>query len=88
MRRIGLAGGAAYFFETFAFAALAQAAGLLGATALAAYTMLHNIEATVFMIALGLSVATAVRVGQAVGARRPRTRRGSSGSPASPPRWG
>jgi len=67
MRRIGLAGGAAYFFETFAFATLAQAAGLIGATALAAYTVLHNIEAVVFMIALGLSVATAVRVGQAVG---------------------
>ncbi len=71
MRRIGLAGGAAYFFETFAFAALAQAAGLIGATALAAYSVLHNIEATVFMIALGLSVATAVRVGQAVGRGEP-----------------
>jgi MATE family multidrug resistance protein len=68
MRRIGLAGGAAYFFETVAFAAMAQAAGLLGATALAAYTILHNVETTVFMIALGLSVATAVRVGQAAGA--------------------
>jgi len=68
MRRIGLAGGAAYFFETFAFAVLAQAAGLLGATPLAAYTILHNIEALVFMVALGLSVATAVRIGQAAGA--------------------
>ena len=68
MRRIGLAGGASYFFETFAFAALAQAAGLLGATPLAAYTVLHNVEAMVFMIALGISVATAVRVGQAAGA--------------------
>ncbi len=68
MRRIGLAGGAAYFFETFAFAALAQAAGLISPTALAAYTILHNIEATVFMIALGISVATAVRVGQSAGA--------------------
>ncbi len=67
MRRIGLAGGAAYFFETFAFAALAQTAGLIGATALAAYTILHNIESIVFMIALGISVATAVRVGQALG---------------------
>ena len=47
---------------------LAQAAGLLGATALAAYTILHNIEAMVFMIALGLSVGTAVRIGQAAGA--------------------
>jgi multidrug resistance protein, MATE family len=69
MRRIGVAGGAAYFFETFAFAALAQVAGLLGPTPLAAYTILHNIESLVFMLALGLSVATAVRVGQAAGAR-------------------
>ena len=68
MRRIGMAGGAAYFFETVAFAALAQMAGLLGPTPLAAYTILHNIEALVFMIALGVSVATAVRVGQAAGA--------------------
>jgi MATE family multidrug resistance protein len=68
MRRIGLAGGAAYFFETVAFATLAQAAGLLGPTPLAAYTILHNIESLVFMVALGLSVATAVRIGQAAGA--------------------
>jgi len=68
MRRIGFAGGAAYFFETLAFASLAQAAGLLGASALAAYTILHNIEALVFMTALGLSVATAVRIGRAAGA--------------------
>jgi MATE family multidrug resistance protein len=71
MRRIGLAGGAAYLFETVAFATLAQAAGLLGPTPLAAYTVLHNIEALVFMIALGVSVATAVRVGQAAGAGDP-----------------
>lgn len=68
MRRIGIAGGAAYFFETVAFATLAQAAGLLGATALAAYTILHNIEAMVFMVALGISVGTAVRIGQSAGA--------------------
>ncbi len=68
MRRIGLAGGAAYFFETAAFATMAQAAGLLGETPLAAYTILHNVETTVFMISLGISVGTAVRVGQAAGA--------------------
>jgi multidrug resistance protein, MATE family len=68
MRRIGVASGAAYFFETFAFASLAQAAGLIGPTALAAYTILHNVEATVFMIALGISVGTAVRVGHSAGA--------------------
>lgn len=68
MRRIGLAGGAAYFFETAAFATMAQAAGLLGERSLAAYTILHNVETTVFMVALGISVGTAVRVGQAAGA--------------------
>ena len=75
MRRIGFAGGAAYFFETVAFAALAQAAGLLGATALAAYTILHNIEPLVFMVALGLSVAH--RGADRPGRRRRRPRRGA-----------
>lgn len=68
MRRLGLAGGTAYFLETMAFATMAQAAGLLGERPLAAYSILHNIEATVFMVALGLSVGTAVRIGQAAGA--------------------
>lgn len=65
--RIGLAAAAAYFFETFAFAALGQFAGLLGAQALAAYSIAHNLEAAIFMVALGLSVAAAVRVGGAFG---------------------
>lgn len=67
MRRIGLAGGASYFLETMAFATMVQAAGLLGEAPLAAYSILHNIETTVFMVALGLSVATSVQVGQAAG---------------------
>jgi MATE family multidrug resistance protein len=71
MRRIGVAAGAAYFFETFAFATLVQAAGLLGTAPLAAYTILHNVEAMVFMVALGISVATAVQVGHAAGAGEP-----------------
>lgn len=69
MRRIGMAGGASFLFETMAFATMAQAAGLLGDTPLAAYSILHNVETTVFMIALGLSVGAAVRIGQAAGAR-------------------
>ena len=69
MRRIGFAGGAAYFFETVAFASLSQAAGLLGTGALTAYSILHNVESTVFMVALGLSVATSVQVGRAAGRR-------------------
>jgi MATE family multidrug resistance protein len=51
-----------------AFATMVQAAGLLGEAPLAAYSILHNIETTVFMVALGLSVGTAVQIGQAAGA--------------------
>lgn len=68
MRRIGVAGGASYFLETMAFATMVQAAGLLGETPLAAYSILHSIETTVFMVALGLSVGAAIRIGQAAGA--------------------
>ena len=82
MRRIGFAGGAAYFFETVAFATLAQAAGLLGATALAAYTILHNIEAMVFMVALGLSVGDRGPDRPGGRRRRPPPRRASPASPA------
>ncbi|MEO1421666.1 MAG: MATE family efflux transporter [Pseudomonadota bacterium] len=70
IRTIGLAGAAAYFFETFAFSALNQAAGLIGTSALAAYSIAHNVESTVFMIAIGLSVASAVRVGSYAGQGR------------------
>jgi MATE family multidrug resistance protein len=70
MRRLGYAAGLSVFFETSAFGALTQMAGLLGPTALAAYSIAHNLEATVFMVALGLSVATGVRVGGAMGAGR------------------
>jgi MATE family multidrug resistance protein len=68
LRLLGLASGAAYLFETMAFASLAQVAGLISPEALAAYSIAHQVEATVFMVALGLAVATSVRVGQARGA--------------------
>lgn len=71
MRRLGYAAGLSVFFETSAFGVLTQMAGWLGPVPLAAYSIGHNIEATVFMIALGLSVATGVRVGTAIGTRRP-----------------
>ncbi len=70
MRRLGFAAGLSVFFETSAFGALAQMAGLLGPTAAAAYAIAHNLEATVFMVALGLGVATGVQVGAAFGAGR------------------
>jgi MATE family multidrug resistance protein len=68
MRRLGYAAGLSVFFETSALGALTQMAGWLGPVALAAYSIAHNAETTVFMVALGLSVATGVRVGRATGA--------------------
>ena len=88
MRRIGLAGGAAYFFETFAFASLAQAAGLLGADP--ARRLHHPAQHR------GAGVHDRARpVGRDRGARRPGgrrratpPRRASPASPAWPPPWG
>ncbi|MEO1001257.1 MAG: MATE family efflux transporter, partial [Pseudomonadota bacterium] len=67
MRVIGLASGAAFAFETMAFAALNQVAGLISEEALIAYTIAHSVQSLIFMIALGLSVAAGVRVGAALG---------------------
>jgi MATE family multidrug resistance protein len=68
MRRLGIAAGLSNGFETIGFAAMMMIAGTLGTAALDAYSISHNLVATVFMIGLGLSVATGVRVGQAAGA--------------------
>lgn len=70
LRGIGLAGGAAGFFETAAFASLAQAAGLAGPSVLAAYSIAHSAESLVFMTALGLATAAGVKVGAEMGAGR------------------
>lgn len=67
MRRLGMAAGAAVFFETISFAVLAQFAGILGEEDLAAYSVAHNVEAIAFMIALGVASATGVLVANAYG---------------------
>lgn len=68
MRKLGLSAGLSNGFETIGFAALAMMAGWLGTLPLDAYAISHNVVATVFMIGLGLAVATGVRVGNAAGA--------------------
>ncbi len=68
MRRLGLSAGLSNGFETIGFAAMMMIAGTLGTGALDAYSISHNLVATAFMIGLGLSVATGVRVGLAAGA--------------------
>ncbi|MEO1494146.1 MAG: MATE family efflux transporter [Pseudomonadota bacterium] len=68
MRRLGLSAGLSNGFETIGFAAMTLVAGTLGIAALDAYSISHNLVSTLFMIGLGLAVATGVRVGQAKGA--------------------
>lgn len=66
-RKIGYASAISIMAESVAFATLAIMAGWLGAAAVAAYSIAHNVLATMFMVALGLGSATAVRVGYAHG---------------------
>ncbi len=68
MRRLGMSAGLSNGFETIGFAAMMMIAGTLGTAALDAYSISHNLVSTVFMVGLGLSVATGVRVGLAAGA--------------------
>lgn len=68
MRKLGASAGLSNGFETIGFAAMTMFAGTLGVAALGAYSISHNLVSTVFMVGLGLAVATGVRVGQATGA--------------------
>lgn len=69
VRRIGYAGGVAIGLETTAHTALMMIAGLLGPVPIAAYSIAYNVEATLFMAALGIGAATAVLVGNGWGKR-------------------
>jgi len=71
MRKLGMSAGLSNGFETVGFAALTMFAGQLGALPLAAYSLAHNLMAMVFMVGLGLAVATGVRVGIEMGRGRP-----------------
>jgi MATE family multidrug resistance protein len=55
--------------EHAAFFAAATFAGWLGAVPLAAYQIVVNTMGLIYMLAIGLATATAVRVGNAVGRR-------------------
>ena len=71
-RRIGFGAGASNFFEVAAFSSMNIIAGWVGGLAVAAWAIVLNVAAIVFMVPLGLSTGAAVRVGQAYGARNPR----------------
>jgi MATE family multidrug resistance protein len=68
-RRIGYAAGISFFVEGGAFSALSIIAGWLGAVQVAAWAVVLNVAAIIFMFPLGLGTATAVLVGRAYGAR-------------------
>jgi multidrug resistance protein, MATE family len=66
---IGIPVGLQYFAEVSAFSGAAIMMGILGPTPLAAHQICLNAVAVAFMIPLGIGSASAVRTGQAIGAR-------------------
>lgn len=66
-RAIGYGSAGSQSSESAAFLAMMVFAGMLGATEVAAYSIVINLIGLVFMIAVGIGTATAVRVGQAHG---------------------
>jgi len=70
-RRVGYGAGASYFAESMAFAAMSFVAGRLATLDVAAWSIVINLAAVVFMGPLGIANATSVLVGRAHGARDP-----------------
>jgi MATE family multidrug resistance protein len=71
LRGIGYAASASYFIEAGAFGAMSIIAGWLGALSVAAWAIVLNMAAVIFMVPLGLATATGVFVGRAYGAGNP-----------------
>ena len=68
-RRIGFGAGISNFFEVASFASMNVIAGWIGGLAVAAWAIVLNVAAIVFMVPLGLATGAAVLVGRAYGAR-------------------
>lgn len=66
--KIGAGAGASYFIEVGAFALMTLIAGQLGALETAAWAVVLNIAAIIFMVPLGMASATGVLVSGAYGA--------------------
>ena len=69
--RVGVAAAVSQAVEAGAFSAMTVIAGRISAASVAAYQIMLNIMALVFMVALGLSAATAVLVSEAIGRKAP-----------------
>lgn len=72
---VGAPIGAQFGMEVGLFSFAAVMMGWLGAVELAAHQVTINIASTTFMVALGTSMAGSIRVGQHIGAGRPRAMR-------------
>lgn len=70
-RRIGYGAGVSNFLEVSAFASMNVIAGWISGLAVAAWAIVLNVAAIVFMVPLGLATGAAVLVGKAYGARDP-----------------
>jgi MATE family multidrug resistance protein len=70
-RRIGYGAGASNFLEVSAFASMNIIAGWISGLTVAAWAIVLNVAAIVFMVPLGLATGAAVLVGTAYGARDP-----------------
>ncbi len=68
LARDGLPLGIGYTGEGAAFAVVGVMLGLFGAVALAANQIVQAVGSVLYMLPLGMSAATAIRVGQAIGA--------------------
>ncbi len=71
IRRIGLPIGIAQGVESAAFSSMIFIAGRIGKEAIAAHQATIAVVSFVYMIAIGVSAATAIRVGNAVGRNLP-----------------
>jgi MATE family multidrug resistance protein len=67
--RLGVPIGLQVQLEIIAFSAVALLMGLFGTVQMAAHQVAINLASLTFMVPLGVGSATAVRVGQAIGAR-------------------
>jgi len=68
---VGIAAAVSQAVEAGAFSAMTVIAGRIGAEVVAAYQIMLNLMALVFMVALGLAAATAVLVSEAIGRQAP-----------------
>lgn len=68
--KIGLPSGLTYSLEVSAFAIAAIIIGWLGSASLAAHQIALNLASVSYMVVLGISSASTIRVGNALGAKR------------------